>query len=152
MTHTPAGYTLLDGPPTVPEYVSLRRETGLSPKNEEQARAGIDGAWAAVRVRHDATGATVGMGRVIGDGGWYFHVIDMAVLPEHQGQGIGSAVLQHLLDRIRRDAPPGAYVSLMADRPGQPLYAKHGFEDPSPRTIGMTLNLDDSAGGSESRG
>jgi hypothetical protein len=24
------------------------------------------------------------MGRVIGDGGWYFHVVDMAVLPEHQ--------------------------------------------------------------------
>jgi len=33
------------------------------------------------------------MGRVIGDGGWYFHIVDMAVLPEHQRRGLGDAVL-----------------------------------------------------------
>lgn len=142
MTDVHPGYTLLDGPPTVTEYVRLRRETGLSPKTEEQARAGIHGAWAAVRVRHDATDEVVGMGRVIGDGGWYFHVIDMAVLPGHQGQGLGGAVLEHLLAAIRADAPPGAYVSLMADGPGQPLYARHGFEDRAPRTIGMSRLLE----------
>lgn len=41
------------------------------------------------------------MGRVIGDGGWYFHIIDMAVLPEHQHRGLGNAILTWLLDRIR---------------------------------------------------
>ena len=30
---------------------------------------------------------TVGMGRVIGDGGWYFHVVDMAVLPTTSAAG-----------------------------------------------------------------
>ena len=39
-----------------------------------------------------------------------------------------SAVLRALLDHIHRDAPPGAYVSLMADEPGRPLYERHGFE------------------------
>ncbi|RLY94531.1 N-acetyltransferase [Kocuria tytonicola] len=142
MTDVRPGYTLLDGPPTVAEYMRLRRETGLSPTTEEQARAGIHGAWRAVRVRHEATGHVVGMGRVIGDGGWYFHVVDMAVLPAHQGQGLGGAVLEHLLTAIRTDAPPGAYVTLMADGPGQPLYARHGFADRAPRTIGMSRRLD----------
>ncbi|MDO4918825.1 GNAT family N-acetyltransferase [Kocuria sp.] len=142
MNHAHPGYTLLDGPPTVAEYLTLRRDTGLSPKTEEQARAGIHGAWAAVRVVREASGEVVGMGRVIGDGGWYFHVIDMAVLPGHQGQGLGGAVLEHLLDRIRTHAPADAYVSLMADTPGQPLYARHGFEDRAPRTIGMSRLLD----------
>ena len=142
MTTVHPGYTLLDGPPDVADYLRLRRETGMSPKTEEQAEAGTHGAWAALRVRHDASGETVGMGRVIGDGGWYFHVIDMAVLPEHQRQGLGSAVLEHLLDTIRASAPPGAYVSLMADGPGQPLYARHGFEDRTPRTVGMSLRLE----------
>lgn len=138
------GYTLLDGPPAVADYLRLRRETGMSPKTEEQARAGIHGAWAALHVRHDASWETVGMGRVIGDGGWYFHVIDMAVLPEHQGQGLGGAVLDGLLETIRTSAPPGAYVSLIADRPGQALYAGRGFTDPAPRSKGMIMWLDGS--------
>ena len=142
MTDVHPGYTLLDSPPTVAEYLRLRRDTGLSPATEAQARAGIHGAWCAVRVRHDATDTVVGMGRVIGDGGWYFHVVDMAVLPEYQGCGLGTAVLEHLLDTIRSEAPPGAYVSLMADGPGQSLYARHGFVDHAPRTIGMSRRLD----------
>lgn len=146
MTTVHPGYTLLDGPPDVADYLRLRRETGMSPKTEEQAEAGIHGAWAALRVRHDASGETVGMGRVIGDGGWYFHVIDMAVLPEHQGQGLGGAVLDRLVETIRTSTPPGAYVSLMADRPGQALHAGRGFTDPAPLTKGMTMWLDDSRG------
>ena len=129
MTDVRPGYTLVDSPPSVADYLALRRDSGMHPKTEEQAEAGIHGAWAAVHVRHEETGATVGMGRVIGDGGWYFHVIDMAVL-------------QRLLDTIRADAPPGAYVSLMADGPGQALYARHGFQDRAPHTIGMSMRLE----------
>jgi GNAT superfamily N-acetyltransferase len=53
----------------------------------------------------------VGMGRLIGDGGWYFHVVDMAVLPAHQRRGIGDCILTWLLDRVRDAAPPDAFVS-----------------------------------------
>ena len=81
------------------------------------------------------------MGRVIGDGGCFFQVVDMAVVPEHQRRGIGDAVLTHLLDRIRDAAPPGAYVSLLADPPGRRLYAKHGFRETAPLSIGMALRL-----------
>ena len=67
----------------------------------------------------------MGMGRVIGDGGWYFHIVDMAVLPEHQRRGIGDAILTALIDRIRVEAPPGAWVNLLADPPGRRLYERH---------------------------
>ena len=72
-------------------------------------------------------------------GGWYFHIIDMAVLPEHQRRGLGDAVITELLDRVRADAPPGAYVSLLADVPGRLLYARHGFVETAPDSIGMAL-------------
>ena len=78
----PEGYQLLDVPPPVGEYLELRERAGLSPRTREQASAALPGSWAAVSVVHEGT--AVGMGRVIGDGGWYFHVVDMAVLPEHQ--------------------------------------------------------------------
>lgn len=138
----PDGYRLLDGPPNAEDYLALRTLAGLTPPRPDQVTAGVAGAWAAVRVVHEPTGTTVGMGRVIGDGGWYFHVIDMAVLPGHQRRGLGDAVLRSLLDRIRRDAPSGAWVSLMADGPGRQLYARHGFVATAPHSLGMARLLD----------
>jgi GNAT superfamily N-acetyltransferase len=80
------------------------------------------------------------MGRVIGDGGWYFHIVDMAVLPEHQGRGLGSIVLSRLVDTITAEAPSDAYVTLLADPPGRRLYARHGFVETAPHSVGMVLD------------
>lgn len=83
------------------------------------------------------------MGRIIGDGGWYFHIADMAVLPEHQRKGLGDVVLKELLAYIRKHAPTGEgehpYVTLLADVPGRKLYAKNGFVESAPAQMGMNL-------------
>lgn len=130
---------LVAGPPSLDDYLRLRAESGLTPKTVEQGQACIDGAWTAVHVVDRDAGATVGMGRVIGDGGWYFHIIDMAVLPPYQRRGIGAAVLRFLIDEIERRAPEGAYVTLMADEAGRALYRAHGFVETGPSTVGMAL-------------
>jgi GNAT superfamily N-acetyltransferase len=134
-------YELVPAVPSVSDYLRLRRESGLSPKTEEQAQAALPGSWFACHVVLVATGETVAMGRILGDGGWYFHVVDMAVLPAHQRKGIGDTVLAALLDRIRAAAPPGAYVNLLADPPGVRLYERHGFEATAPGSVGMALRL-----------
>ncbi len=108
-------YRLVMESPPVADYLRLRQEAGLSPKTEEQATAALRGGWAACHVMRESGGEIVGMGRLLGDGGWYFHVIDMAVLPEHQRRGLGDAVLSALLEQVREHAPPGAYVNLLAD-------------------------------------
>lgn len=141
------GYRLVMTTPPVIDYLRLRREAGLSPRTEEQARAGLPGSWAACHVVYEATGEVVGMGRLLGDGGWYFHVVDMAVLPEHQRRGLGDAILGALLDRITELAPPGAYVNLLADPPGRRLYERHGFVETAPGSVGMALHLDRRSGG-----
>ena len=138
----PDGYQLVDGPPSVTDYLELRVRAGLSPKRDDQAAASLPGSWAACHVLHDGDDHAVAMGRLIGDGGWYFHVVDMAVLPEHRRHGLGSAVLDDLLEEVRRRAPRGAYVNLLADPPGRPLYARHGFAETAPDAIGMGLLLD----------
>ena len=114
-----ADYVLRDGPPPAADAVDLRRRAGLTPKSLAQTVPALAGSWSAAHVVHVASAAVVGMGRVIGDGGWYFHIVDMAVLPDHQRRGIGDAVLTALLDRIRAAAPPGATVNLLADPPGR---------------------------------
>jgi len=137
------GYRLVNGPPLVTDYLALRRSAGLTPRRADQAAAAIDGSWSAVHVVEQQTGETVAMGRVLGDGGWYFHIVDMAVSPEHQRRGLGAAILSALLETIRRDAPPGAYVNLLADPPGRKLYARHGFQETAPDSVGMARVIDD---------
>jgi ribosomal protein S18 acetylase RimI-like enzyme len=88
----------------------------------------------------------VAMGRIIGDGGWYFHIADMAVLPSHQRRGLGAAVLANLMARIKEEAPAGenskgAYVTLFADAPGRRLYAKSGFVEAAPGQMGMMMPM-----------
>ena len=135
-------YQLVMEPPAVDDYLRLRKESGLSARTREEAENGINGAWATACAIHVESGETVGMGRVISDGGWYFHIIDMAVLPDHQRKGIGDAILTALLDRVA-EANANAYVCLLADPPGRRLYARHGFVDTAPGSIGMRRRVQD---------
>ena len=132
-------YDLTLSPPPLADYLRLRPDSGLSPVTEAQGQPALVNSWAWVHVRHRASGEVVAMGRVIGDGGWYFHIADMATLPEHQKKGLGQAVLEALLAKIREDAPPRPYVTLMSDEPGRPLYAKLGFVETAPHSLGMML-------------
>ncbi|MFN8182839.1 MAG: GNAT family N-acetyltransferase [Candidatus Nanopelagicales bacterium] len=112
-------------PPAAEDYVRLRRESGLTARTAEEALPALQNSWAWVHARVD--GQVVAMGRVIGDGGWYFHIADMATSPGYQRRGIGRAVLRALLERIHRAAPGTPWVTLFADAPGVPLYRSMGF-------------------------
>jgi ribosomal protein S18 acetylase RimI-like enzyme len=133
-------YVLVPAAPPRADYLRLRRDSGLTPKRPDQADGALTGSWSWCHVR-TARGRVVAMGRVVGDGGWYFLVADMAVDPEHQRRGLGRRVLTRLLDEIRSRAPRGAYVTLVADPPGRALYESLGFRDVAPGATGMVLDL-----------
>jgi GNAT superfamily N-acetyltransferase len=141
MTPLDPAYRLVRGAPSVEDYLILRERSGLTPKNHAQAVAALPGSWRACHVVHEESGRTVGMGRVLGDGGWYFLIADMAVLPEHQRRGLGAVVLEALLAEIREGAPAGAWVTLMADPPGRRLYERLGFRETAPHSLGMAQIL-----------
>lgn len=139
------GYTLHAGLPQVPMYRHLRVAAGLTSVTEPQASRAISGTWYGCHVRYAApqqqqqqsldttVDQVVGMGRIISDGGWYFHIADMAVLPDHQRRGLGAAIMRELLAYIERNRPDEGipYISLLADPPGIGLYKKTGFVDSS---------------------
>lgn len=133
----PEGYSLHAETPLAADYLRLRLETGLSPKSAEGAALGLPNTFHAVVVRHDD--AVIGMGRVIGDAGLFFQVVDIAVDARHQGRGLGKAIVEALIDHLHATAPSGAYVSLMADGEAHKLYSQFGFEHTAPRSVGMAF-------------
>lgn len=57
----------------------------------------------------------VAMGRVIGDGVCNFEIVDVAVDPSYQGQGLGRKVMEYIESYLSSVALPGTYVSMIAD-------------------------------------
>jgi len=119
------------------EFIALRAAAGLSPRTPEAARLGLPRSLFAVCIRMEQE--LIGMGRVIGDGGCSFQIVDIAVHPDYQRQGLGTQIMQALMQYIRDSAPNSAHVSLFADRGAQALYRKFGFELTAPDSVGMLL-------------
>lgn len=132
-------FDLVARPPALEEYLALRRYAGLSQKTAEQGAAALTGSWYFCHIRETASGRAVAMGRVIGDGGWYFHIADMATLPDFQGRGLGRHVIDALVTHIRAHAPENPYITLIADPPGRRLYEQAGFSEINP-SRGMELS------------
>lgn len=131
------GYNLIEAVPEVADYLRLRSISGLTPRSVEAARAGLPGSFFAVCVRYQ--GETVAMGRIISDGALFFHLVDVAVDPVHQGKGLGKTIVTSLLAYVRKVAPAEAYVSLMANGEAHRLYAPFGFTPVMPEARGMAL-------------
>lgn len=129
----PLGYRLERSIPSTAEYRNLRKSAGLTPVTEAQAARVASGSWYGCHITYrdhdEGEPRAVAMGRIIGDGGWYFHIADMATLPEHQRKGLGSFVLKHLLAYIRENSPDDGspLINLFADPPGRKLYQNNGF-------------------------
>lgn len=64
----------------------------------------------------------IGFGRAISDGAYQAAVYDCAVLPEFQGQGIGTKIMNAILSRLAQ-----CNVILYASPGKEGFYQKHGF-------------------------
>ncbi len=80
----------------------------------------------------------VGLTRIIGDGQQFFYVMDVAVLPEHQGRGIGTALMDAAIAFIQRTAPEKALVGLYTGAARASFYRRFGFKGPDTGLYGMS--------------
>lgn len=129
-------YELSVGVPSVEAFRRLRTDAGLSDKDPEAVALALPHTWHGVVLQHE--GVPIGMGRIIGDGGTAFQIVDVCVHPAHQGRGLGRRIMAALTGELERRAPATAYVSLIADGPARFLYEKFGFADTAGHgSIGM---------------
>ncbi|WEH18296.1 GNAT family N-acetyltransferase [Streptomyces sp. VNUA24] len=141
MTSQNDPYDLSVGVPSVEVFRRLRTDAGLSDKAPEAVALALPRTWHGVILRHE--GRPIGMGRVVGDGGTAFQIVDICVHPAHQGRGLGRRIMAALTEELERRAPATAYVSLIADGPARFLYEKFGFADTAAHgSIGMYRVMD----------
>ena len=125
-------YVLVERAPTVEEYHKLREAVGFRSLDPEATEIGLRNSLFSVCVIFE--NKVIGCGRVVGDGGIYFYIQDMIVLPEFQGKGIGKRIMGAIMDYLKAHAHPNAFVGLMAAKGVSKFYERYGFtERPSDR-------------------
>lgn len=126
---------LIERVPKIEEYQRLRRAVGWSQVPDETVAAGMSRALFSVcAVRN---GEVIGCGRVVGDGGLYFYIQDIMVLPDFRGLGIGRRVMAAVMGYVEQHARPGAFIGLMAAKGYAGLYEKYGFQRRPDHAPGM---------------
>lgn len=120
--------------PSPQEFCEMRVKAGLSPKSLKAATIALPNSLYAISVRDGDL--LVAMGRVVGDGACNFEIVDVAVDPKYQGQGLGRKVMEHIDNYLASVALEGSYVSMIADEPE--FYEKLGYNLVSPSSQGMT--------------
>ena len=131
----PPNIRILERMPTVEEYIAVVSSVNWSHNAEFLPAALRKSAYGAVAVDESQPGnpKTVGMLRMIGDGALSFCIQDVAVMPSHQNQRIGTALIETAIQWLRTSAPGGAFVGLFTTKPG--FYERLGFL----KDIGMHL-------------
>ena len=123
----PRTYVFENRIPTLPEHRFLSDQVGWADSFRWSAMAASLAGSCCGTVVFNPSGHLVGMGRVVGDGAFFFYLQDIAVAPEHRGAGLGARIVDHLLDQIAARAGGDAFVGLFATDRAGPLYRRAGF-------------------------
>lgn len=111
----------------VATYQYLRDSVGWRHLTDNQAEKALGSALLTVCAYKD--GQPVGMGRLIGDGAVVCYIQDLVVKKEVQLCGIGSMVIDELIQYAEslREPDTTMMLCLMCAKGREPFYLKHNF-------------------------
>ena len=112
---------------TAKQFMALRESVGRQSLALFQVEKSLESGLYNVLAKDGEQ--VVGMGRLVGDGVMYWYVQDVIVKPQYQGQGIGKAIMEHIMRHIEKASLPNTAVTigLMAAKGKDDFYEKLGF-------------------------
>lgn len=137
MSSPAAPVQIIDRIPTAEEHRALFEAVGWQPYTTAETEHALAHTLAGVVAVAGST--TIGMGRVIGDGGKFFYIQDFAVHPDHQRGGVGQQMLDRLLSWITAHAPGEPFIGLFATAVAIPFYRRAGFAPHTDALTGMWM-------------
>lgn len=110
------------------DFVRLRLQTGFAEIPVEHARKALQNGLLNVSALYQ--GELVGMGRLVGDGAMYWYLQEIIILPEFQRKGIGTMIVNHLVDYAKANSITGKFTTIggVSAKGKEPFYKKMGFE------------------------
>jgi len=120
------------------EFVALREAVGWPAINEAQAGYAVRMDLFSIVVLIDEE--AVGCARVLGDGVLHFVITDVMVHPRVQRRGVGTKLMELLLEWIGSRAFPPASVELVAAPGTAPFFERLGFTTCSAEMPAMVLS------------
>jgi GNAT superfamily N-acetyltransferase len=126
---------------TPEEFNALRVAVGWGAIENSLAVKGLENTAFTICVRD--TDKAIGMARVITDYGYVVYIADVIVLPEYQGNGIGTEIMTRVMAYINANIAPGQgkYIALMASKGREEFYEKFGFVKRPNDTLGCGMTV-----------
>ena len=116
---------ILRRPASAEEYMEMRRWAGWSYIEKDVVATGLKNSLFSLCVQKGEE--VVGHGRIIGDGAFTLYIQDVIVKPAHQGSGIGTIIMDEIMNHIEEEYPEGTMVCLLAAVGTEGFYTKFGF-------------------------
>lgn len=122
--------------PTAKDYISLRKRSGMTNKDEKRAQAALENSLYTISI-YNETNQLIGFARIIGDQGISFVVNDVMVDKKYHRMGYGTTLMTHIDKYLKENTYEDSYVCLIAERPADLLYKKFNFEYLTEKSCGM---------------
>jgi ribosomal protein S18 acetylase RimI-like enzyme len=81
----------------------------------------------------------IGMGRIVGDGTLIFYIQDVIVDSKFQGLGVGTKIMEKLMEYLKRNSNVHSGIGLMSAKGREKFYAKFGFVSRPNRHMGAGM-------------
>ena len=105
----------------------LRDSAGWPQVHPDQLETGLKNSAFIVAAKDGEN--TVGMARLVSDGGHVVFIVDVLVLPEYQRKGIGKTMMGKIMEYVHGKLKNGYFiqVDLMAAKSKEKFYEEFGF-------------------------
>jgi len=118
--------------------MDLRGGVGWASFSEETAQKSLDNTLFCVCAMDGDE--LIGMGRVLGDGVFTFYIGNVMVRPDRQNEGVGSAIMDKIMEHVDDCAVPGAIASLLSIKGKEDFYSRFGFMERPDDTHGAGMS------------
>ena len=126
--------------PTNEEFNQLFKSVGWGERNEYKINKHRESSVFSVSAYID--GQIVGMARVVGDGA-YYTIYDVVSRKEYQGKGVGTLMMQEIINWYNSIKDDDTYLYLGASKNKESFYEKFGFKTRPFGDIGAGMKYDD---------
>ena len=118
-------YQIIEKLPSPEEYTLLRQLVGWGIHEHDVIVKALPNSLYCVCAYANAE--IIGMARIIGDGGLAYYIQDVIVKPGYQRQGIGTELMNKIMEYIHLHTSDNAVIGLMAAKGKEPFYKRYGF-------------------------